>query len=80
MQAQEKVSEVYSENLVPALTLNSRYIRTFKSQVFYIEGQRIQIGSDNAISNTIDLEQSLPILGTPVLPASGSLNILIKYR
>ncbi|MEO8665482.1 MAG: TolC family protein [Ignavibacteria bacterium] len=66
MQTEEQVSEVYSENLIPSLKLNSRFTRTFKSQVFYIAGQQIQVGSDNGLTNTIDLTQSLPILGTPI--------------
>ncbi len=66
LQAEQKVSEVYSQNLVPTLTLNSRYQRAIKKQVFYIAGQRLEIGSDNSLTNTVDATQSLPILGTPV--------------
>lgn len=66
LKASKKVSEVYSENLVPTITLNSRYTRAFKKQVFDIAGQRFEVGSDNSIVNTIDLNQSLPILGTPI--------------
>ncbi len=66
LKAQEKVSEVYSENLVPAISLNSRYSRAFKKQVFDISGQKFEIGSDNSLTNTIDVSESIPILGTPV--------------
>lgn len=66
VKAQEKVSEVYSENLVPTLTLNSRYIRNFKSQIFYIAGEQFAIGTDNTFTNQIDLVEPIPILGTPV--------------
>lgn len=66
VKAQEKVSEVYSDNLIPNVTLNSRYTRAFKKQVFDIAGQRFEVGSDNTIINTIDANLSLPVLGTPV--------------
>jgi len=66
LKAKEKVSEVYSENLVPEIKLNSRYTRAFKKQIFDIAGQRFEVGSDNSISNTIDVSESIPILGTPV--------------
>lgn len=66
LKAQEKVSEVYSENLVPTISLNSRYSRAFKKQVFDISGQKFEIGSDNSLTNTIDVSESIPILGTPV--------------
>ena len=64
--AEEKVSEVYSENLVPTISLNSRYSRAFKKQVFDIFGEKIEIGSDNSFTNSIDVTEALPILGTPV--------------
>jgi len=66
LKADKKVSEVYSENLVPTLNLNSRYSRAFKKQVFEIAGERFDIGSDNLIIHTIDATESLPILGTPI--------------
>src|SRR5438477_10841669 len=47
MKADRKVSEVYSENLVPTVTLNSKYYRSFKKQVINIFGQNYEIGSDN---------------------------------
>src|SRR5580704_14804830 len=55
MKANEYVSEVYSENLLPTITLNSRYTRAFKKQVIQIFGQTYQIGSDNSISNILDV-------------------------
>lgn len=66
MKADQKVSEVYSENLVPTMTLNSRYTRALKKQLFVIFGQTYEIGSDNSLINTIDISEPLPILGTPV--------------
>lgn len=66
LKAEKKVSEVYSENLIPNITLNSRYTRSFKKQVFDIAGQRFEVGADNTIINTIDANLSLPVLGTPV--------------
>lgn len=66
LKAKERVSEVYSENLVPTITLNSRYNRAFKKQVFDIFGEKLEIGSDNQITNTIDVTQSIPGLGTPI--------------
>ena len=64
--AEEKVSEVYSENLVPTISLNSRYSRAFKKQVFDIFGEKIEIGSDNSFTNSIDVTEALPVLCTPV--------------
>lgn len=66
LKADKKVSEVYSQNLVPTMTLNSRYTRAFKNQVFEIGGERFSIGSDNSLINTIDVTESLPVLGTPI--------------
>lgn len=66
MKADKKVSEVYSENLVPTLTLNSRYIRSFKKQTLNFSGQTFEIGSDNSIQTTIDVSEPIPFLGTPV--------------
>lgn len=67
MKADEKVSEVYSDNLIPTLTLNSRLTRTFQKQVFDIFGQKYEVGSDNAVANTLDMSLALPVLGTPVM-------------
>src|SRR3990172_551107 len=64
--AEKKVSEVYSENLVPTVTLSSRYIRSFKKQAISIFGQTIEIGSDNTITSTLDVSEPIPVLGTPV--------------
>ncbi|HRE41971.1 MAG TPA: TolC family protein [Ignavibacteria bacterium] len=60
------VSEVYSENLVPSLTLTSGYTRAFKKPSFTIFGEQFSVGSDNSISTSIQATESLPILGTPV--------------
>lgn len=69
LKAQKKVSEVYSENLLPTITLNSRFQRAIRKQVFDIFGQKFEVGSDNSFSNLIDVTESLPILGTPVFSA-----------
>ncbi|HMS34368.1 MAG TPA: TolC family protein [Ignavibacteria bacterium] len=69
LKANEKVSEVYSENLLPTVTLNSRFQRAIRKQVFDIFGQKYEVGSDNSFSNLIDVTESLPILGTPVFSA-----------
>ena len=66
LKSKEAVSEAYSENLLPTLTLNSRYNRAFKKQVFDIFGEKFEIGSDNTIENTFEISESIPILGTPV--------------
>lgn len=67
LKAERKVSEVYSENLVPTVTLSSRYTRSFKKQTINIFGQTFEIGSDNSITTTIDVSEPIPILGTPVM-------------
>ena len=69
LKADEKVSEVYSDNLVPAISMNSRYQRAIRKQTIDIFGQRYEVGSDNSITNTFDVSESLPILGTPVFAA-----------
>lgn len=61
-----KVSQIYNESLVPSITLNSQYIRSFKKQVFDIFGQRYEIGTDNQIQNTLNVQEPIPILGTPI--------------
>lgn len=66
LKANEYVSQVYSENLVPNLTLNSRYTRNVKKNVLNFAGQSVFLGTDNAITNTLDLNEPIPILGTPV--------------
>ena len=66
LKAAKKVSEVYSENLVPNISLSSQYIRAFKKPVFDIFGQKYEIGTDNQITNSVNVTQSIPILGTPV--------------
>lgn len=67
LKAEKKVSEVYSENLVPTLTLNSRYTRMFKKNVINIFGQAIELGTDNSFTTTVDITEPIPILGTPVM-------------
>jgi len=64
--ADRKVSEVYSENLLPTITLNTKYIRNFKLQVISIFGQTFALGNDNSVTNTVDVSEPIPILGTPV--------------
>jgi len=66
LKADEKVSQVYSESLVPTMTLNSRYTRALKKQSFVIFGKPIEIGSDNTITSSIDVTEPIPVLGTPV--------------
>lgn len=64
--AQDKVSEVYSDNLAPNFILNSRYSRNFKKPTFNIFGETFEIGADNELINTLELQYSIPILGVPV--------------
>jgi outer membrane protein len=66
LKAMRLVSEVYSDNLVPTITLNSQYNRSFKKQVIDIFGEKFEIGADNTFTNTIDVRESIPVLGTPV--------------
>ncbi|HEY3251472.1 MAG TPA: TolC family protein [Ignavibacteria bacterium] len=67
LKAEKKVSEVYSENLVPTFTLSSRYVRAFKKQTISIFGQTIELGTDNSIVTTLDVSEPIPFLGTPVM-------------
>ncbi len=69
LKAENKVSEVYSESLVPTMTLSSQYVRAFKKQVFDIFGQRFSIGTDNTIINSLEISEPIPVLGTPVFQA-----------
>src|SRR5205085_8791657 len=66
LQADAKVSEVYSENLLPTITLNSRYSHSFKKQTIQLFDQTFEIGSDNTITHTLDISEPIPVLGTPV--------------
>ncbi len=70
LKAEKKVSEVYNQNLIPTITLSSQYARAIKKQVFDINfggvNQRFEIGSDNTITNTLQVSEPIPILGTPV--------------
>ncbi|MEZ4823310.1 MAG: TolC family protein [Ignavibacteria bacterium] len=69
LQAQERGSEVYSDNLLPSINLNSRFQRAIRKQVLNIGDQQFEVGSDISFSNLIDVRESLPILGTPVFAA-----------
>ncbi|MDQ3019316.1 MAG: TolC family protein [Bacteroidota bacterium] len=80
LKAEQRVSEVYSENLLPEISLNSRYQRAIKKQVFDIFGERFEIGSDNSFTNTIDVSESLPILGTPVFAAIRIADYFLKIQ
>jgi len=67
MKADKLVSQVYSENLVPSLSLSSRYTRNFKKQTINIFGQTFSLGSDNSLITSFDVTQSIPFLGTPIM-------------
>lgn len=66
LKANEYVSQVYSENLVPNLSLSSRYTRNVKKQVLSFGGQTVFLGTDNAITTSLDITEPIPVLGTPV--------------
>jgi outer membrane protein TolC len=70
MQADEKVSEVYSNNLIPNLSLSSSYMRNFKKQFYDISlfGQQFSFSllTDNVVTATLQVSEPIPILGTPV--------------
>lgn len=66
LKAERKISEVYSESLIPTLTLSSRYTRSIMKQTINIFGQNIEVGSDNSLITVIDISEPIPILGTPV--------------
>ncbi len=76
LKADKKVSEVYSENLFPTISLSSQYTRAFKKPVFDIFGQKFEIGTDNSISNVLNLTEPIPVLGTPVFQG---INIAKAY-
>jgi outer membrane protein TolC len=67
LKAEKKVSQVYSENLVPSMSLSSRYTRNFKKQTINIFGETFELGSDNSIITSFDVTQSIPFLGTPIM-------------
>ncbi|RPI16572.1 MAG: TolC family protein [Ignavibacteriae bacterium] len=71
LKAEEKVSEVYSENLVPTLTLSSQYTRAIKQNFFTLsiggQTQRIAVGTDNTITTTLSVTEAIPVLGTPIM-------------
>lgn len=66
LKAATKVSEVYSENLVPTADLRVLYTRSFKKQVITIFGETFEVGSDNAVVTSLNVTEPIPILGTPV--------------
>ena len=70
MQADEKVAEVYSDNLVPTLSLSSSYMRNFKKQFYDISafGQQFTFSllTDNVVTATLNVSEPIPILGTPI--------------
>lgn len=66
LKAEKVVSEVYSENLLPSLTLDTRISRSFKKQVLNLFGETFEVGSDNNFNTGIDISEPIPILGTPV--------------
>ncbi len=66
LKAEYKVSQIYSESLIPSISLNSLYTRAFKKQVINIFGQNYEIGTDNAITNVVNVQEPIPILGTPI--------------
>ena len=51
LKAEKQVSEVYSENLLPTITLNSRFQRAIRKQVFDIFGQLRSIRIDSLLFN-----------------------------
>ena len=72
MKSESKVSEVYSENLVPSLSFSGNYMRNFKLPVFKIDipalgfSGNFPIGSDNSVTGTFNVSEAIPILGTPI--------------
>ncbi len=84
MKADEKVSEVYAENLIPTLSLSSQYSRALKKQFFNInfmgETQRFAIGSDNTIQATLSVSEPIPVLGTPVFSGIRIAQIYSKMQ
>ena len=67
LKSEKLVSQVYRENLIPTLTLSSRYTRNFKKQTINIFGETFALGSDNSLVTSLDATQSLPFLGTPIM-------------
>ncbi len=84
MKAEEKVSEVYAENLIPSLSLSSQYSRALKKQFFNIDfagvTQRFAIGSDNTIQATLNVSEPIPVLGTPVFSGIRIAQIYSKMQ
>jgi outer membrane protein TolC len=84
MKADEKVSEVYAENLIPSLSLSSQYSRALKKQFFNINfmgvTQRFAIGSDNTIQAALNVSEPIPVLGTPVFSGIRIAQIYSKMQ
>lgn len=66
LKAEYRVSQTTNESLIPSISVNSLYTRAFKKQVINIFGQNYEIGTDNAISNVVSVQEPIPILGTPI--------------
>lgn len=66
LKAESKVSEVYSENLLPTLNLRMAFTRAFKKQVLNIFGENYEVGSDNSIATSLEATEPIPVLGTLV--------------
>ena len=66
LKAESKVSEVYSENLVPTLNMRMAFTRSFKKQVITIFGENFEVGSDNSVVTSLEATEPIPVLGTPV--------------
>lgn len=84
MKADEKVSEVYAENLIPSLSLSSQYTRAIKKNYFNIEfmgvTQRFAFGADNTIQATLNISEPIPVLGTPVFSGINIAQIYSKMQ
>jgi outer membrane protein len=66
IKAAEKVSQTYSENLIPNFNISSQYYHTFKKPIFIIFGQNYEYGADITISHALSVSEPIPFLGTPV--------------
>jgi outer membrane protein len=70
MKADEKVSEVYAENLIPTLSLSSQYIRAVQKGYINVSfmglTERFSLTSDNTFITTLNVSEPIPVLGTPV--------------
>lgn len=84
MKADEKVSEVYAENLIPSLSLTGQYIRAVKKGYLNVSfmgvTQRISLTSDNTIQTTLNVSEPIPVLGTPVFSGIRIAEIYSKLQ